>query len=138
MYIPAFAQSWLCGVGLSLLNLVHVDVRKALGPSLFWLRLRFPLGTGLGSLCLRGGQVAGGRPSFFFLSSALSKEQASTRLRSWHKRFPSPNACPKRVRRFDSVPPRPSGLTVCPVCREDLDPLPALVFPLLVLSCSPG
>ena len=33
---------------------------------------------------------------------------------------------PKRVRRFDSVPPRPSGPTICPVCREDLGSLQAL------------
>ena len=33
---------------------------------------------------------------------------------------------PKRVRRFDSVPPRPSGPTVCPVCREDLGSLQEL------------
>ena len=32
----------------------------------------------------------------------------------------------KRVRRFDSVPPRPPGPTVCPVCREDLGSLQAL------------
>ena len=42
------------------------------------------------------------------------------------KRFSSSNAPPKRVRRFDSVPPRPSGPTVCPVCREDLGSLQAL------------
>ena len=72
----------------------------------------------------RGGQwQAAGRR--LFPKKRLSKEQ-STRLRAWHRGSPLPMPPPKRVRRFDSVPPRPSGPTVCPVCREDLGSLQAL------------
>ena len=72
----------------------------------------------------RGGQwQAAGRR--FFPKKRISKEQ-STRLRAWKRGSPLPMPPPKRVRRFDSVPPRPSGPTICPVCREDLGSLQAL------------
>ena len=61
----------------------------------------------------------------FFPKRKLSKEH-SLRLRSWKKGSPLPIPPPKRVRRFDAMPPTPLGPTFCPVCKEDLGSVAAL------------
>ena len=61
----------------------------------------------------------------FFPKKKLSKEH-SLRLRSWKKGSPLPIPPPKRVRRFDAMPPTPLGPTFCPVCKEDLGSVAAL------------
>ena len=72
----------------------------------------------------RGGQwQAAGRR--FFPKRKLSKEH-SLRLRSWKKGSPLPIPPPKRVRRYDAMPPTPPGPTFCPVCKEDLGSVAAL------------
>ena len=66
----------------------------------------------------RGGQwQAAGRR--FFPKKKVSKEH-SLRLRSWKKGSPIPIPPPKRVPRFDAMPPISPGPTFCPVCKEDL------------------
>ena len=40
--------------------------------------------------------------------------------------LPLPTPPPKRVRRFDAMPPIPPGPTFCPVCKEDLGSIAAL------------
>ena len=72
----------------------------------------------------RGGQwQAAGRR--FFPKKKLSKEH-SLRLRSWKKGSPLPIPPPKRIRRFDAMPPTSPGPTFCPVCKEDLGSVAAL------------
>ena len=72
----------------------------------------------------RGGQwQAAGRR--FFPKRKMSKEH-SLRLRAWKKGSPLPTPPPKRVRRFDAMPPTSPGPTFCSVCKEDLGSVAAL------------
>ena len=72
----------------------------------------------------RGGQwQAAGRR--FFPKKKMPKEH-SVRLRAWKKGSPLPIPPPKRVRRFDAMPPTSPGPTFCPVCKEDLGSVAAL------------
>ena len=73
----------------------------------------------------RGGQWQAAGRRFFFPKRRMSKEH-SLRLRSWKKGSPLPIPPPKRVRRFDAMPPTPLGPTFCPVCKEDLGSVAAL------------